>query len=85
MKMIKARLYLIALVITSCLFAIFLGKILLELNQKPVAITPSSIPGLNVSQLNQTIKQLDKREKIDYPEAIDLNKVQFGKLEPFNP
>lgn len=85
MKDLKNRLFLVFLVIYIALFTVFLGKTLLEVIKRPIPAGQSSIPSLLVSQLDKVSTKLEQREKLSYPEKIDLSKIEFGKLEPFNP
>lgn len=85
MRVLKNRLFLIFLTIYIALFTVFLGKILLEINRKPIPTAPSLIPSLSASQLDKVSTKLEQREKLSYPEEIDLTKIEFGKFEPFSP
>jgi len=85
MKTFKKYLFLAFLSIYFAFFTVFLGKTLLELIRKPIPASQSSIPSLAISQLNKISVKLEKREKLVYPEKVDLTKIKFGKFEPFNP
>lgn len=84
MTMKKNRLLLAFFIIYSFSFAIFMTKILWDVEQKPHVLGPSAIPNLSVGQLEKTIIDLGKREKIDSTNNIDLSQIQFGKNDPFN-
>ena len=85
MKTLKNRLFLFFLILYGLVFVIFLGKILFEVNKKPMPTDQSLIPNLSLIHLNKISTKLEEREKLNYPGKIDLTKIQFGKFEPFNP
>lgn len=85
MKISKNDLIWVLLAVYAVFFAVFLGKIALEVSEKPVSFGPSSVPSLSVSQLEKISTKLEAREKLNYIGEIDLSKIQFGRIEPFNP
>lgn len=85
MSILKKHLFLILLLVYIFAFVIFWGKLWLDLEKKPQASGQSSVPVLSTSQLNKITTQLDMREKLDYGQKIDLEKINFGKIEPFSP
>lgn len=85
MKLKKDQLSVILLIIYLSLFTLFIGKTIFNLNKRAAFSGNSSLPILSTGQLEKISKELATREKLIYPEKMDLSKFQFGKLEPFNP
>jgi len=85
MKNIRPHPFLIFIVVYALVFVTFLGKLILEMNRAPQLNNQSSIPTLSTSQLDKISAKIGNREKLDYPEKIDLTKINFGKIEPFSP
>lgn len=85
MSVFKKHLFLVLLLVYTFAFVIFWGKLWLELEKKPFVGGQASVPVLSTSQLNKITTQLDKREKLDYGQKIDLENINFGKIEPFSP
>lgn len=85
MKTIKEKIFLLILAIYGAIFWVFLGRTFLEIAKQPYLSDKFTIPQLSLDQLNSVIIKLGKRTNLEYPEKIDLSKVNFGKIEPFNP
>lgn len=84
MKQLNKQIFAIFITIYSLFWVAFLGKILLDLTQTPKTTSQSNIPLLASENLKQVTEKLNSRAKLEYPEKIDLTKINFGKIEPFN-
>ncbi len=84
MSIFKKYFSLILFFVYALAFVIFWGKLWLDLEKKPQASGQSSVPVMSIGQLDKITTQLDKRTKLEFTQKIDLEKINFGKIEPFN-
>lgn len=82
-KDIKKYFYRMALAVYLGFVLVFLLRNIFAVVQEPQISAQSQIPRLSISELSRVSASLENREKLIYPEKLDLSEFQFGKTEPF--